>query len=85
MKKILTAVALSIALPAAAFAQAEATPTPTPAGNMSCCDQKAMAECQNGMAPMSSHMSHDMNMGQMKMDHDMKQPTAPRPVQPRKQ
>ena len=83
MKKILTAVALSIALPTAAFAQAEATPKP--AGNMSCCDQKAMAECQKGMAPMSSHMSHDMNMGQMKMDHDMKQPTAPRPVQPREQ
>lgn len=83
MNKILTAVALSIALPAAAFAQA----APAPAGKMNCCDQKPMAECHKGMASMSSQMGHDMNMGQMKMGHDMKQPTAsqPQPVQPQKQ
>lgn len=44
MKKLMTAIAVSIALPTAAFAQAAQAPA-----KMSCCENKDMAECHKGM------------------------------------
>lgn len=44
MKKLITAFAVSIALPAAAFAQAAQAPA-----KMSCCDDKDMAQCHEAM------------------------------------
>ena len=61
MKKILTAVALSIAIPAVAHAQA----APAPAAKMACCE-KMKAEgkecCCKDMAKMD-HGKHDMPAG----------------------
>lgn len=61
MKKLLTAIALTIALPAVAHAQAD----PAPASKMECCD-KMKAEgkecCCKGMAKMD-HKKHDMKSG----------------------
>lgn len=82
MKKLVTAIALAIALPAAAYAQA------APAAKMSCCDQKAMADCHKGMTgAMSSHTGHDMKMGSTGMGNmdmgtmNMAPDKAPQPNQ----
>ena len=67
MKKILTAIALSIALPAVAHAQA------APAAKMECCEKmkdtcdccKDMAKMDHGMQGMNAgadpHAGHDMS------------------------
>lgn len=57
MNKILTAVALSIALPALAHAQ----PAPAPAPKASCCEKmKDMDCCKDGKM---DHSKHDMKAG----------------------
>ncbi len=66
MTKILTAIALAIALPAVAHAQA----APTPAPKADCCEKMKAA----GMDCMD--MMGMMNMSGSKMDHDMMQPGA---------
>lgn len=75
MNKILTAIALSIALPAVANAQA----APAPAAKADCC-AKMKAEgkecCCKDMAKMD-HSKHDMKAGaDAHAGHDMSQ-TAP--------
>ena len=75
MKKILTAIALSIALPAMAHAQA----APAPAPKMACCE-KMKAEgkecCCKDMAKMD-HSKHDMKAGaDPHAGHDMSQKAA---------
>ncbi len=72
MKKILTAIALAIALPAVAHAQA----APTPAPKADCCEKMKAA----GMDCMD--MMGMMNMSGSKMGHDMKQPAAPQKQPP---
>lgn len=76
MKKMLTAIALSIALPAMAHAQA----APAPAPKMACCE-KMKAEgkdcCCKDMAKMD-HSKHGMKAGaDPHAGHDMSQPAAP--------
>ena len=61
MKKFLTAIALTIAIPAAAFAQA----APATAAKADCCEKmKDMTGCKDmaGMTGMS-HTGHDMKAG----------------------
>lgn len=84
MKKILTAIALTIALPAVAHAQA------APAAKMACCDKmKDKCDCCKDMAKMD-HGKQDMKgMQGMKAGadphagHDMSKPSAPAPADPR--
>jgi len=72
MKKMLTAIALSIAIPAMAHAQA----APAPASKMACCEKmKADGKecCCNDMAKMD-HGKHDMKAGaDAHAGHDMPQ------------
>ena len=73
MKKILTAITLSIAIPAVAHAQA----APAPAPKMECCEKMKAAgmDCKD-MAKMD-HSKHDMKAGaDPHAGHDMSQ-TAP--------
>lgn len=73
MTKILTAIALAIALPAVAHAQA----APTPAPKADCCEKMkaAVMDCTS--------MTGKMDMTGAKMGHGMKQPAAPqKPSQP---
>jgi hypothetical protein len=75
MKKILTAIAVSVALPALAHAQA----VPAPASKMACCE-KMKAEgkecCCKDMAKMD-HGNHDMKAGaDPHAGHDVAQPAA---------
>lgn len=79
MKKILTAIALTIAVPAVAFAQA----APAPAAKADCCEKmKDKAGCKDmGMAGMAgmAGMSHGAMKGgeTMPADHAMMmQPSA---------
>ena len=76
MKKLLTAIALTIALPAVAHAQA----APAPAPEMACCE-KMKAEgkecCCKDMAKMD-HSKHDMKAGTgAPAAHDMSQQAPP--------
>ena len=76
MKKILTAITLSIAIPAVAHAQA----APAPAPKMECCE-KMKAEgkecCCKDMAKMD-HGKHDMKTGaDPHAGHDMSQTPKP--------
>ena len=77
MKKILTAIALTIALPAMAHAQAAPAATP----KAGCCEKmKDMADCKD-MAKMDhskmGHSGHDMKAGpNPHAGHDMPQPGA---------
>ena len=72
MKKILTAIAMTIALPAAAYAQTAPVPAPKASDHAS---MKAMMDCK-GMAGHKAGSGHDMaamktdNMAGMK-GHDM--------------
>ncbi len=64
MKKTLTAIALSIAIPAVAHAQA----APAPAAKMDCCEKmKAGTDCCKDMAKMEQ----GMKTGAMSASHDM--------------
>lgn len=78
MKKMLTAIALTIALPAVAHAQA------APAAKMDCCDKmKDKCDCCKDMAKMD-HDKHDMKAGaDPHAGHDMPKPSAPAPADPR--
>ena len=76
MKKILTAIALTIALPAMAHAQA----APPAAPKADCCEKmKDMADCKD-MAKMDhSKMDHSAHMkagANAHAGHDMSQPSA---------
>ena len=72
MKKILTAIAITIALPAVAHAQA----APVPAPQMACCEKmkaKGKECCCKDMAKMD-HGKHDMKAGaDAHAGHDMPQ------------
>lgn len=76
MKKMLTAIALTIALPAMAHAQA----APAPASKMACCEKmKADGKecCCKDMAKMD-HSKHDMKAGaDAHAGHDMSQKAPP--------
>ena len=80
MKKILTAIALTIALPAMAHAQADPAVTP----KAGCCEKmKDMAGCKD-MAKMDhskmDHSEHDMKAGaNPHAAHAMPQPDAKAP------
>ncbi len=78
MKKMLTAIALTIALPAVAHAQA------APAAKMECCAKmKDKCDCCKDMAKMD-HNKHDMKAGaDPHAGHDMSKPSAPAPANPR--
>ena len=75
MKKILTAIALSIALPAVVHAQA----APAPAPKMACCEKmktEGKECCCKDMAKMD-HGKHNMKAGgDPHAGHDMAQPVA---------
>ena len=73
MKKLLTAIALTIALPAMAHAQA----TPPAAPKADCCEKmKDMADCKD-MAKMD-HGKHDMKArADAHAGHDMPQTAQP--------
>ena len=74
MKKILTAIALSIALPAVAHAQA-------PAAKMACCEKmKDKCDCCKDMAGMD-HKKQGMKAGaDPHAGHEMSKPSAPAPA-----
>ena len=74
MNKLLTAIALAIALPAVAYAQA----APVPAPKADCCEKMKAAgmDCKD-MAKMD-HGKHDMKAGaDAHAGHDMPAPKAP--------
>lgn len=72
MNKILTAIALTIALPAVALAQAAPAPAP-----MAESHEKMMAHCKDMMAKMGPSMS-DMKAGaKMPAGHDMSNMSKP--------
>ena len=82
MKKILTAIALTIAIPAVAQAQA----APAPAAKMECCE-KMKAEGKECCCKDMAKMDHDMQGmkgmkagGEMPAGHDMSKPSAPAPA-----
>ncbi|MES2902765.1 MAG: hypothetical protein V4696_01135 [Pseudomonadota bacterium] len=78
MNKLMTAIALTIALPAAALAQA----APTPAPKMDCCEKMKAAgkDCAKDMAKMD-HSKHDMKAGaDAHAGHDMSQMSAKAPA-----
>ena len=78
MKKMLTAIALTIALPAVAHAQV------APAAKMACCEKmKDKCDCCKDMAKMD-HGKQDMKAGaDPHAGHDMSKPSAPAPADPR--
>ena len=83
MKNLLTAIALTIALPAVAHAQA----APAPALKASCCEKmKDMKDCGKDMAKMHQGMSGMAGMNGMKAGvgmpagHDMSQSGAKAPA-----
>lgn len=67
MKKILSAIALSIALPAVAYGQT--APAPTPKGD--CCEKMEKPCCKDMKSDCCKGMDHS------KMGHDMKPGTDP--------
>ena len=77
MKKILTAIALTIALPAVAHAQA----APAPAAKMECCEKmKEKCDCCKDMAKMD-HDKQGMKAGaDPHAGHDMSKSSAPAPA-----
>lgn len=81
MNKLLTAMALTIALPAVALAQA----TPAPTAKMACCDKmKADGKecCCKDMAKMD-HGKQDIKAGaDPHAGHDMSGAKAPQPATP---
>ena len=77
MKKILTAVALTIALPAVAHAQA----APAPAAKMACCEKmKDKHDCSKNMAKMDHDMQGMKAGADPHAGHDMSKPSAPAPA-----
>ena len=77
MKKILTAIALSIALPAVAHAQT----APAPAAKMECCEKmKEKCDCCKDMAKMDHDMQGMKAGGAMPAGHDMSKSSAPAPA-----
>ena len=83
MKKMLTAIALSIALPAVAHAQMAATP----AAKMGCCEKMKAEGKECGSKDMAKMMDHGMQGMKTGADphagHDMSKPSAPAPADPR--
>ena len=78
MKKILTAIALTIALPAVAHAQTAPAPAPKAQSEM-----KEKCDCCKDMAKMD-HGKQDMKTGtDPHAGHDMSKPSAPAPADPR--
>ena len=79
MKKILTAIALTIAIPTVAQAQA----APAPAVKMECCE-KMKAEAKECCCKDMAKMDHDMQGmkagGAMPAGHDMSKSSAPAPA-----
>lgn len=74
MNKMLTAIALTIALPAVAIAQPAPAPAPAP---MAESHEKMMAHCKDMMAKMGHSMS-DMKPGaMMPAGHDMSSMSKP--------
>ena len=75
MKKILTAIALTIAIPAVAHAQT------APAAKMECCEKmKDKCDCCKDMAKMD-HNKQGMKAGaDPHAGHDMSKPSAPAPA-----
>ena len=77
MKKILTAIALSIALPAVAHAQT----APAPAAKMACGEKmKVKSDCCKDMAKMDHDMQGMKAGGAMHAGHDMSKSSAPAPA-----
>ena len=77
MKKILTAIALSIALPAVAHAQT----APAPAAKMACGEKmKDKSDCCKDMAKMDHDMQGMKAGGAMPAGHDMSKSSAPAPA-----
>jgi len=72
MNKILTAIALSIALPAVAHAQA----APAPAPKSDCCEKMDKPCCKDMKSDCCKGMDHS-KMDHSKMGHDMKAGTDP--------
>ena len=72
MNKILTAVALSIALPAVANAQS----TPAPSTKAGCCEKMDKPCCKDMKSDCCKGMDHS-KMDHSKMGHDMKPGTDP--------
>ena len=77
MKNMLTAIALTIALPAVAHAQT----APAPAAKMACCEKmKDKHDCSKDMAKMD-HGKQGMKAGaDPHAGHDMSKPSAPAPA-----
>lgn len=61
MKKLLAAIALSIALPTIAHAEAAPAPAPTPAPKKKCCCEEMMKGKMGDLAGMEGHAEHDMS------------------------
>ena len=77
MKKMLTAIALTIALPAVAHAQA----APAPAAKMECCEKmKEKCDCCKDMAKMDHDMKGMKAGGELPAGHDMSKSSAPAPA-----
>ena len=77
MKKILTAIALTIALPAVAHAQT----APAPAAKMACCEKmKDKHDCSKNMAKMDHDMQGMKAGADPHAGHDMSKPRAPAPA-----
>ena len=77
MKKILTAIALTIAIPAVAHAQT----APAPAAKMACCEKmKDKHDCSKDMAKMDHDMQGMKAGADPHAGHDMSKPSAPAPA-----
>lgn len=77
MKKMLTAIALTIAIPAVAQAQT----APAPAAKMACCEKmKEKCDCCKDMAKMDHDMQGMKAGGAMPAGHDMSKSSAPAPA-----
>ena len=77
MKNMLTAIALTIALPAVAHAQT----APAPAAKMACCEKmKDKHDCSKDMAKMDHDMQGMKAGADPHAGHDMSKPSAPAPA-----
>ncbi|MEO6113722.1 MAG: hypothetical protein ABIP07_04650 [Sphingomicrobium sp.] len=77
MKKLLTAIALTIAIPAVAHAQA----APTPAPKADCCEKmNSKMDCGKDMAKMHQGMAGMKADAGMPAGHDMSQSGAKAPA-----
>ena len=77
MKKMLTAIALTIAIPANTQAQT----APAPAAKMACCEKmKDKSDCGKDMAKMDHDMQGMKAGGAMPAGHDMSKSSAPAPA-----